>query len=171
MNKEYKTTILLYPDTHLDRGCFPITDKCLGTLENITREMFNVMYASKGVGLAAPQIGMLRRLFVMNITGDPTQKDKEHIFWNPNIAFLEEPLLMEEGCLSVPNVLGMVPRCPEIEFVAQTPEGEFRGGFEGFEAQVIQHEVDHLRGKLFIDVCSTNERRRVLIEYKKKKYM
>lgn len=116
-------------------------------------EMFDLMYSNNGIGLAANQVDLPYRLFVMNVTCDPAAKDEEHAFINPVIlqrkGGTEEK---EEGCLSLPEVHGQVKRAKKIVLNAYTLAGEeVTWEMEGMYARVAQHECDHLDGVLFID--------------------
>lgn len=114
--------------------------------------MFKVMYRSgNGVGLAAPQVGWNVRLFIMNPDTETKKPSAQRVFWNPEIKFIGEPELMNEGCLSLPNVWGDVMRHPAVKLTASSPTGWLDEVFEGFEAQIIQHEMGHLKGKLCMD--------------------
>lgn len=114
--------------------------------------MFELMYKNEGVGLAANQVDLPYRLFVANPTGDPADKDSEFAFINPVLRGGKEQEEGEEGCLSIPGVLGPVVRNKRITIEAYDLSGEpFVGEVDGLFARVVQHEVDHLDGKLFID--------------------
>jgi len=109
--------------------------------------MFDTMYAEDGVGLAAPQVGILKRIAVVDI-----REGNEIILINPEIIEEEGKAIMEEGCLSVPDETGDVIRAEKIKVRSLNREGqkiEFEA--EGFEARAVQHEIDHLNGVLFVD--------------------
>lgn len=146
----------------------PVLKKCAADLsldpkiiEPLVANMYETMYHAKGVGLAAPQIGMSIRLFLIDSTklnSDDERKDREEegikeAFINAKIlTYSEETISMEEGCLSIPGVYGMVERPKKIriqyfdsKLVLQEKD------FSGFTARVIQHEYDHIEGELFTD--------------------
>ena len=117
-------------------------------LKQMVEDMFETMYKYNGVGLAAPQIGILKRVLVID-TGEEGEK-LEMI--NPTITKLEKEVILSEGCLSFPNVFGNVRRYNYTEAEYMTKDGEKKTiKAEGLFAQAIQHEIDHLNGVLFID--------------------
>ena len=117
-------------------------------LKQMVEDMFETMYKYNGVGLAAPQIGILKRVLVID-TGEEGEK-LEMI--NPTITKLEKEVILSEGCLSFPNVFGNVIRYNYTEAEYMTKDGEKKTiKAEGLLAQAIQHEIDHLNGVLFID--------------------
>lgn len=117
-------------------------------LKQMVEDMFETMYKYNGVGLAAPQIGILKRVLVID-TGEEGEK-LEMI--NPTITKLEKEVILSEGCLSFPNVFGNVRRYNYTEAEYMTKDGEKKTiKAEGLLAQAIQHEIDHLNGVLFID--------------------
>ena len=121
-------------------------------LRDMVAQMFELMYAHEGVGLAANQVDLPYRLFIANPTGDSNQRDAEHVFINPVLKGGKGQVEGEEGCLSIPGVLGPVVRKEKITIEAYTLSGEqFVGELEGLVARIVQHETDHLDGKLFID--------------------
>lgn len=120
-----------------------VTKKTNDLIDN----MFDTMYEEDGVGLAAPQIGILKRIAVIDI-----REGNKVILINPEIIEEKGKAIMEEGCLSVPGETGDVIRSKEIKVKSLNRKGEeieFRA--EGFEARAIQHEMDHLDGVLFVD--------------------
>lgn len=121
-------------------------------LRDIVQQMFLLMYAARGVGLAANQVGLPYRLFVINPAGDPEQKDEELVFINPRITRKKGSEDDEEGCLSLPEIHGTVTRATELVIDAFDIAGrQFELQLEDFPARIIQHENDHLDGVLFID--------------------
>ncbi len=115
-------------------------------------QMCELMYEHEGVGLAGNQVDLPYRMFVANPSGDRNNKDAEQVFINPVLRAGHGQAEAEEGCLSIPGVLGPVVRKEKITVEAYDLSGEaFCGEVEGFLARVVQHEVDHLDGKLFID--------------------
>jgi peptide deformylase len=124
-------------------------------LHKIIREMFELMYEHKGVGLAANQVDLPYRLFVVNVEGDPKAKDREQVFINPVLSKAKGTVEAEEGCLSIPDVHADVKRAERITVHAYTPTGEeIEAEVEGLMARVLQHETDHLDGRLFTDRIS-----------------
>jgi peptide deformylase len=116
-------------------------------VRDLIREMGGIMYSARGVGLAAPQVGKSMRLLVYD------QGEGLRALINPRILKMKgQQMEPEEGCLSIPGLRGIVPRAQEIHVQAQDGEGRpIRFRATGFEARIIQHEVDHLDGILFID--------------------
>jgi peptide deformylase len=118
----------------------------------MVREMFDVMYEHEGIGLAANQVDLPYRLFVLNLAADPAAKDEEHVFINPVITQPRGMAEDREGCLSFPEIYAPVRRPEKIVLQAYTLAGEEvcyeLGGLLG---RAVQHESDHLDGKLFID--------------------
>ncbi len=115
-------------------------------------QMFELMYEHEGVGLAANQVDLPYRLFIANPTGDSANKEAEHVFINPVLKAGKGQVEGEEGCLSIPGVLGPVVRKEKITIEAYNLKGEqFVGELDGLFARIVQHETDHLDGKLFID--------------------
>jgi peptide deformylase len=128
-------------------------------LRQIVREMFEAMYQARGVGLAANQVALPYRLFVVNLSADPAEKDQEHVFVNPVLSQPRGLQEEEEGCLSLPGLYGQVKRPARIVLEAYTLAGErFQQELEGMFARVVQHEADHLDGVLFIDRLSPTQR-------------
>lgn len=133
-------------------------------LENIINEMFALMDERRGVGLAAPQVGISRRFFITN-----APDDRKRVFINPEIiATSQETVKAEEGCLSLPGVWGNVERSVAISIQAYDVKGKiFRLNAEDWLARVIQHEYDHLDGKLFVDRMSDNARNKLISQYER----
>ena len=113
--------------------------------------MFSLMYEAKGVGLAANQVGLPLRFFIVNTESNPNS-GKEQVFINPVVRSPKGVSLHEEGCLSFPGLYGEVERPEGIYLQAYNLQGEiFSKSIDKFLARVVQHELDHLDGKLFID--------------------
>lgn len=118
-------------------------------------EMFELMYEHEGVGLAANQVDLPYRFFIANPTGDVKNKDQEFVFINPVILSGKGQVEGEEGCLSIPGLVGQVNRKEKVQVEAYNLAGEmFSGELDGLFARIIQHETDHLDGVLFIDRLS-----------------
>ncbi|MBI5241284.1 MAG: peptide deformylase [Elusimicrobia bacterium] len=130
-------------------------------LPRLLKDMWATMYAAKGVGLAAPQIGLNLRLSVVDVR--PEGKAQRLVLINPEIVSREGVMAEEEGCLSVPGVFARVKRCARVRLRALDARGEpFEMEAAGLLAKAFQHEVDHLDGKLFIDRLPFTEKLRVL---------
>jgi peptide deformylase len=116
------------------------------------QRMFMLMYESKGVGLAANQVGLPFRFFIVNPSGDPAKKEEEQVFVNPQITSRRGSDVHEEGCLSLPKIYSDVERPAEITIESFDLNGQFsKRKIKGFLARVIQHEYDHLEGFIFTD--------------------
>jgi peptide deformylase len=132
-------------------------------LHDIVRQMFELMYVARGVGLAANQVGLPYRLFVMNPEGDPEQQDQELVFINPRITKRKGSEDDEEGCLSLPEIYGPVTRATELTVDAFDLSGQqFELKLTDFPARIVQHENDHLDGVLFIDRLQPSIRSKLL---------
>jgi peptide deformylase len=130
-------------------------------LPRLLRNMWATMYAARGVGLAAPQIGLNLRLSVLDIR--PEGKPQRLVIINPEIVSGEGLMVEEEGCLSVPGVFARVKRFARVRLRALDAHGEpFELEASGLLAKAFQHEVDHLDGKLFIDRLSFPEKLKIL---------
>lgn len=124
-------------------------------LREIVREMFELMYKHRGVGLAANQVDLPYRLFITNPTGDP-KTGEERVFINPVLRRPRGLVEAEEGCLSIPEVYAPVKRAEKIDIDAYDLDGQaVHLELEGLPARVVQHENDHIDGRLFIDRLST----------------
>jgi peptide deformylase len=144
--------IVLYPDPRL-RANNKAIDCFDEALAQTARDMFELMYATKGVGLAAPQVGLNMRLLVFNSAGDVDDSENEIVLCNPIIkSKSKDKEAKEEGCLSFPQIFGNVMRHVSVAIEAQNLQGEFfELELEDWQARIFQHENDHLEGLLFID--------------------
>jgi peptide deformylase len=121
--------------------------------------MFETMYAAPGIGLAATQVDVHRQLIVMDLS---REKNQPHVFINPEILTRDGLAMSEEGCLSVPNIYEPVERAARVQVRARDAEGQlFERELEGLIAVCLQHEIDHLSGKLFVDYLSFLKRGRI----------
>ncbi len=121
----------------------------------MVHQMFDLMYANDGIGLAANQVDLPYRLIVTNVRSDPGAKEEEHAFLNPVITQQKGIEEKEEGCLSLPELYAPVKRSEKIRLNAYDLGGrELDLELDGLHARVVQHEVDHLDGVLFIDRLS-----------------
>jgi peptide deformylase len=142
--------ILKYPHPALRHQCKKLRSVD-GELKNLVREMFDLMYEQKGVGLAASQVNLPYRFFILNLEGDPA-KAPEYVFLNPEISRRSGTVEAEEGCLSFPEIYAPVKRSEKLVLSAYNLNGEeLNYELSGFFARAVQHEHDHLDGVLFID--------------------
>ena len=149
--------ILIHPDPRLKKTCAPVADLS-DELRKLAADMLETMYDAPGIGLAAPQIGVLDRLIVMDCIkeGDP----EPVIMFNPEIlASSEDTNVYEEGCLSIPDQYAEVTRPAEVRVGWIDENGNPQEkDFDGLWATCVQHEIDHLNGKLFIDYLGPMKR-------------
>jgi peptide deformylase len=146
--------ILIYPHPALRHHSKPV-QRIDQELRDIARSMLRLMYEAEGVGLAANQVELPLRLFVLNLDGNPNE-GQEHVFVNPVLGRPRGNDEQQEGCLSLPGLYGQVKRPETIRLNAYNLEGEeFEADLDGMFARVVQHEIDHLDGVLFIDRLST----------------
>ena len=145
--------VVKYPDKVLERSADPVT-AFDGKLAKLIEDMFETMYAAHGVGLAAPQIGISKRVAVIDITSgeDPKQK---LVLCNPEVIHIAGKHSMEEGCLSVPGFRAPLSRPKTATVRAQKADGEwFEMSGEELLARAFCHEIDHLNGRLFLSHLS-----------------
>jgi peptide deformylase len=151
-------TILEYPDPRLRNRAVPVT-RFDAELAQLIDDMFETMYAAPGIGLAATQVDVHKRLIVLDVSAE---KNEPLVFINPELLAREGSATMEEGCLSVPGVFDEIQRAAKIRVRAQDRTGEtFERELEGVAGICLQHEIDHLEGKLFVDYLSDLKRERV----------
>ncbi|CUS47789.1 MAG: peptide deformylase Def [Idiomarinaceae bacterium HL-53] len=151
-------TILRYPDERLRTVATPI-ETVDDALRQTIDDMFETMYSSQGVGLAATQVNVHKRLFIADCSEN---QDEPLVFINPEIIEQEGHFENEEGCLSFPGVYAKVERAGTITVKALDRNGEeFTRSADGLLAICIQHELDHLNGKLFVDYLSPLKRDRI----------
>ncbi len=140
--------IVVYPNSILKRKAEPI-EEINDEICQIAQEMLDTMYDGFGIGLAAPQIGLSKRLVVIDVTGE---KAGERVFINPYIIEEKGEVVEEEGCLSFPGLMGKVIRSDCVTVVAYNLKGEkLKIEAEGLLSRAWQHEIDHINGQLFID--------------------
>lgn len=151
--------ILSFPDPRLRTKAKPV-EKITDEIRTLASNMLETMYAAPGVGLAASQVDRHIELIVMDISED---KSQPLVFINPKVAPLSaETAPYEEGCLSVPEVYDKVERPARVRIEALNLEGQtFTMDADGLLAVCIQHEMDHLNGKLFVDYLSPLKRQRI----------
>ncbi len=150
--------ILHYPDERLRRKAAPVAEVDAG-IRRLVDDMLETMYDAPGIGLAATQVGELHRVVVIDIS---EEKNDPLVLINPEITHREGQIKMEEGCLSVPSIYEMVTRAERIRVRALDRDGKpFELEAEELLSVCIQHEIDHLDGKLFVDYLSELKRQRV----------
>ena len=151
--------VVQYPDPVLLKPAQEV--EAIGEKEKIlVRDMVDTMYAKKGVGLAANQVGIARRIFVASAD---QQRGKEFVFFNPRIIACSGSVTEEEGCLSVLGVYERVKRHSRVTIEGTTLDGQVaRVKAEGLLARIFQHETDHLNGRLFVHCLGFFRRRAVL---------
>lgn len=151
--------IVHYPHPALRWKSKPVTE-INARLRSIVREMFDAMYEAKGIGLAANQVALPYRVFIVNVTGDPKVTDEEHVFINPEILSRKGSEEGEEGCLSLPELYGQVRRADNVVIEAFDLNGRlFEMTLKDLPGRVVQHETDHLDGVLFPDRMTDAARR------------
>ena len=156
-----------FPDKVLRNISKPV-DKVDEELLKLIDDMFETMYVAPGIGLAAPQVGVLKRLVVIDITAGE-DKSKQIAFINPEILEMRGEEEGEEGCLSVPGEYEIVKRASYVKVKYLNKEGEtVELEAKGLFARAIQHEIDHLNGKLFIDKLSPIRKEMVKKKIKKR---
>ncbi len=159
--------IIIAPDPRLLEVSKPVT-VINNEVKNLLEDMLETMYKSNGIGLAAPQVGVLKRLVVMDCSDQNTKK-KPIKFVNPEILNLSsEKSEFEEGCLSLPTQYSKVERPSNIEVKYEDENGKkIKKNFSGIEATCLQHEIDHLDGKLFVDHISKLKKNRIIKKLEK----
>lgn len=150
--------VLHYPDERLRTVAKPVTE-VTDDIRRIIDDMFETMYAEEGVGLAATQVNIHQRIVVMDVSAE---RNQPIALVNPNIVKADGEHLGDEGCLSVPGTYAPVERAENVTVEALDRDGNpFSLDAEGLLAVCIQHELDHLKGKLFIDYLSPLKRQRI----------
>lgn len=153
-----RLTILEYPDPRLRTVAQPVQEVD-GPLRALIDDMFETMYGSNGIGLAATQVNVHRRLLVADVS---EQRAEPLVFINPEVVARDEVGVAQEGCLSLPGIFEDIERAQRIRVRALGRDGQpFEMEACGLLAVCIQHEMDHLEGKLFVDYLSELKRQRV----------
>lgn len=158
--------IVKFPDPILQRPAEPVTafDE---DLRKLVDDMFESMYAAHGIGLAAPQIGIPKRITVIDLSFQKTPKDKIALI-NPEVVTKDGKIYEEEGCLSLPDIREKVARAAKVKIRAQDLQGKwFERDADDLLARAFQHEIDHLDGVLFIFRISALKRDFVLRKIRK----
>jgi len=154
-----KLEILEFPDTRLRKMSQPV-EQVDASIRVIIDDMFETMYEAPGIGLAATQVDIHQQIVVIDVS---EEKDDPLVFINPTIKILDgEPEESQEGCLSVPGYYEDVTRIPHVMITALDQDGHsFEMEARGILAVCIQHEIDHLKGRLFVDYLSALKRNRI----------
>ncbi|WP_171205735.1 peptide deformylase [Ruegeria sp. HKCCA0235A] len=165
-----KRNILIHPDPRLKKVCAPVSD-LTDELRTLADDMLETMYDAPGIGLAAPQIGVLERLIVLDCIKEEGETPRPLIMFNPQvIASSEETNVYEEGCLSIPDQYAEVTRPKVVDVTWMDEKGNLRQDtFDGLWATCVQHEIDHLNGKLFIDYLKPLKRQMITRKMQKLK--
>jgi peptide deformylase len=151
-------TVLEFPDPRL-RTRAKLVEEFDSALKQLVADMLETMYAAPGIGLAATQVNVHKQLIVMDVGGE---KRQPQVYINPEILSRDGVEVSEEGCLSVPNVFEDVERAARVRVRARDADGQsFERDLEGLVAVCLQHEMDHLAGKLFVDYLSVLKRERI----------
>lgn len=150
--------ILELPDDRLRTVAKPV--ECFDDrLRELVEDMIETMYAAQGIGLAATQVNVHERLLVLDVSEN---QDTPRVYVNPQVVASEGTETCEEGCLSVPGIYAEVSRADKVRVAAFDQHGQaFEEDLEGLHAVCLQHEIDHLNGKLFVDYLSPLKRRMV----------
>ncbi|HEY3809473.1 MAG TPA: peptide deformylase [Steroidobacteraceae bacterium] len=153
-----RLSILEFPDPRLRTRAEPVR-KFDAALRRLVADMSETMYAAPGIGLAATQVNVHVALLVMDTS---QEKNSPQVFINPQILSRDGVEVTEEGCLSVPNFFEEVERSARVRVHAQNADGSFfERELDGLDAVCVQHEMDHLAGKLFVDYLSSLKRERI----------
>jgi len=162
--------ILIIPNTILRNRSDPIKE--VSDIEiKLSKKMRKIMNEAPGVGLAAPQLGVLKRIITINVRESSDEKNLSYTLFNPEIiSYSKNKVIMEEGCLSIPRQFAEIERPEKIHFKYLNDKNMIiEKEAVGNESRVIQHEIDHLEGKLFIDYLSSLKRNIVIKKVQKLK--
>jgi peptide deformylase len=162
--------ILIHPDPRLRKPSAPVGEITRDLLA-LADDMLETMYAAPGIGLASPQVGVNKRLFVMDCVKDPALAPRPLILFNPVVVWAsEDRTIYDEGCLSIPDVYNEIERPAEVRVRWTGPDGtEQEEHFAGLWATCAQHEIDHLDGRLFIDYLGPLKRQMITRKMEKLK--
>jgi peptide deformylase len=163
-------SILIHPDPRLKKVADPVS-VITSELGRLAEDMLETMYDAPGIGLAAPQVGVLQRLLVMDCVKDPEAAPRPMVLFNPEVTWSsEERSVYEEGCLSIPEQYAEVERPAMVRVKWTGLDGaEQEEEFSGLWATCVQHEIDHLNGKLFIDYLKPLKRQMITRKMQKLK--
>ena len=162
--------ILIIPNTLLRKKSV-LLDKVTESEIKLSKKMIKIMNEAPGIGLAAPQIGILKRIITINVLEPEKEKNIAYTLFNPEITwYSKNKIIMEEGCLSIPKQFSDIQRPEKIHIKYINEKNQIvEKEAEGYESRVIQHETDHLDGKLFIDYLSSLKRNIIIKKVNKLK--
>ncbi len=163
-----KRPILIHPDPRLKKPCEPV-GAITPEIVTLAADMLETMYDAPGIGLAAPQVGVMQRVLVMDCAKEGPPEPM--VLLNPRVTWASEDLSSyEEGCLSIPDQYAEVKRPARVQVVWMDMDGQTQEReFEGLWATCVQHEIDHLDGKLFIDYLGPLKRQMITRKMEKLK--
>ncbi len=163
-------SILIHPDPRLKKVCDPVTG-ISAELGKLAEDMLETMYDAPGIGLAAPQVGVTKRLIVMDCVKTDDGAPRPMVLFNPQVTWSSEDLsTYDEGCLSIPDQYAEVDRPAEVRVRWLGLDGQsHEEQFAGIWATCVQHEIDHLNGKLFIDYLGPLKRQMITRKMEKLK--
>jgi peptide deformylase len=151
-----KLAIISYPDPRLRENCTEVDDASDAAVAALAEKMFAIMFRTRGVGLAAPQVGVTVRMFVACPSTEPQDR---RVYINPQIIATEGAQEAEEGCLSFPGIYSKIKRHNKVTVRAQNLAGEwFEETLDELGARMLEHEIDHLNGRLLVDRMNTVSR-------------
>jgi len=172
-------TVIRYPDERLRVKCDPVGDMDAAAVVAIVGDLIETMYAAKGQGLSAPQIGVRRRIFVIDTTHEKTRVPAPQVFIDPEVTLIQDRLVEPEGCLSFPGITVRIPRASAVSVKMRTIDAlgspaevtlkEQQLFVAGAAAVAIQHENDHLDGVLLVDRLARAARRGIDKQLRKNK--
>jgi peptide deformylase len=165
-----KRQILLHPDPRLKKICDPVM-QVSSEIGQLAEDMLATMYNAPGIGLAAPQVGVMKQLLVMDCVKDPALSPRPMVMINPVVSWSsEDTSVYDEGCLSIPDHYAEVTRPAKVRVQWLGLDGKAaEEEFKGLWATCVQHEIDHLKGKLFIDYLGPLRRQMITRKMQKLK--
>ena len=162
--------ILIHPDPRLKKATNPVSE-ITDAMRRLADDMLETMYDAPGIGLAAPQVAVMTRLLVMDCMKEEGETPRPMVLINPTVIWQgEDTNVYEEGCLSIPEQYAEVERPAKVEVEWLGLDGKsYREKFDGLWATCVQHEIDHLNGKLFIDYLKPLRRQMITRKMQKLK--
>ena len=165
-----KRNILIHPDPRLKKVCAPVTD-ITDELRRLADDLLETMYDAPGIGLAAPQVGIMERVIALDCVKEEGEPPRPLVMFNPVVlSSSEETNVYDEGCLSIPDQYGEVTRPKMVDVEWMDRDGNVqRETFDNLWSTCVQHEIDHLQGKLFIDYLKPLRRQMITRKMQKLK--